>query len=218
MTQVSDAQIKPKWRRTGKVIIKHFLSMVAQLIPVAIGVYLGIVASDWNTDRKQRATQKEFLTNLYLEMLTNKQKLEKAAAYHASIVASADSVRKSLNREVLNKSFWSAGGWRLVKNWQGVQVPTLVGSVYQTGIISNTLLGLDFKTVNTIAQTYNLQQELKDHSHRLFLNKIGNINNETTADVLGNFGWLGDLVFYEKELINEYTKSMKQVKAKADTL
>jgi hypothetical protein len=75
MTDLTTQIRKAKWRRTGKVIGKQALSMLAQLIPVAVGVYLGIVASDWNTERKQKATQKEFLNNLYLEMLSNKSKI-----------------------------------------------------------------------------------------------------------------------------------------------
>jgi hypothetical protein len=218
MTEVITLPKNPRWRRAGRFAGKHFFTMLAQLIPVAVGVYLGIVASDWNTERKQKAAQKEFLNNVQLELLSNKLKLEKAVIYHASIVATADSLKKSLSQETLNKGFWSAGGWQLLDNWQGVEVPTLENSVYQTGIISNTLLGLDFKTINTIAQVYRYQDEYKPLAQKLFTDKIVNLKDESTYYVLGNFGWLQSLVVSEKELLHQYEISLMHLKAKVASM
>jgi hypothetical protein len=218
MTEVITSHKKQKWRKTGKSVGKHLLIMFGQLIPVAVGVYLGIVASDWNTERKQRAAQKEFLNNIQLELLSNKLKLEKSVLYHASIVATADSLQKVLSPEVLNQRFWSAGGWKLIENWKGVEVPTLENSVYQSGIIGNTLAGLDFKTINKIAQVYNYQDEYKPLAQKLFTDKIVNLNDESTYYVLGNFGWLHSLVISEKELLHQYEISLMHLKAKVATM
>lgn len=208
---------KVKWKKAGRFLGKHFLIMFTQLIPVAVGVYLGIIASDWNTERKQKAAQKEFLNNLYLEMLSNKIKVEKAVAYHESIKTTAHGLQNSLSQEILNKGFWSAGGFKMLTNWKGVQVPMLESSVYQTGILGNTLSGLDFKTVNTIAQIYNFQEEYKPLSQKLFADRIINVKSETTNEVPENFGWLEDQVNIERELLYQYDMSLKHLKAKAAT-
>ena len=124
-----------------------------------------------------------------------------------------------MNQEILNKGFWAAGGWELLHNWQGVQVPTLENSVYQTGIIGNTLSGLDFKTINTIAQVYSYQEGYKPLSEKLFTDKIVNLEgDETTTYVLGNFGWLKSFVEIEKELLYQYDISLKHLKGKAAAL
>ncbi|WP_378410968.1 hypothetical protein [Rhodocytophaga aerolata] len=219
MTEIVTSKPKVKWKKAGNFLAKQALIMFAQLIPVAVGVYLGIVASDWNAEQKQRAAQKEFLNNLHLELLSNKMKVEKAVAYHAAAVANAENLQKSLNQETLNKGFWAAGGWGLLQNWQGVQVPTLESSVYQTGIIGNTLSGLDFKTINTIAQVYNYQADYKPLSEKLFTDKIVNLEGDESASyVLGNFGWLKSFVEIEKELLYQYDISLKHLKGKAATL
>jgi hypothetical protein len=123
-----------------------------------------------------------------------------------------------LNKEVLTNGFWASGGWKLTPGWLGPQIPMLESSVYQTGIIVNTLSGLDFKTINTIAHVYTQQDEYKPLTEKLFADKVLVASSESTEKVLGTFSWLHDVLAVENLLIAEYEKSLKQVKTKAATL
>ncbi len=216
MSKVISRKINLQW--AGKRISEQIIWMLSQLIPVAIGVFLGIIASEWNSARKQRAAQKEFLQNLSLEIESNKKKIQQSMAYHKIIKQDADSVKKVLSKEVLSNGFWASGGWRLIPHWRGTQVPALQSSVYQTGIIGNTLSGLDFTTINSIAQTYNQQDEYKLISSKLFREKIWNLNKETTDELLGQFGWLHDVIYNEQILIQEYERSLKHIQSKTVAL
>jgi hypothetical protein len=57
---------QPKTAKPGtmekrrKKVGKLLLSMLAQLIPVAVGVYLSIKASNWNTEKSKKPYRKSF--------------------------------------------------------------------------------------------------------------------------------------------------------------
>lgn len=48
-----------KVKGRGSKVKNYFLQMLNQFIPVILGVYLSIVASNWNTERVRVADQKE---------------------------------------------------------------------------------------------------------------------------------------------------------------
>ena len=86
--------------------------MLNQFIPVILGVFLGILGSNWNTDRVQDAEQEEFVRNLYLELQSNKSKMEESLVYRKSIYSSAKKVRQELDPKILEAKFWSVGHWK----------------------------------------------------------------------------------------------------------
>ena len=49
-----------------------------QMIPVTLGVFLGIIAGDYNQSRNHIKQQKLFLENISYELKANSKKLEKA--------------------------------------------------------------------------------------------------------------------------------------------
>lgn len=63
----------------------YVLQMLNQFIPIVLGVYVGILASNWNSNRVRIAEQKEFLNNLDLEIQSNRSKLEEALSYRQTI-------------------------------------------------------------------------------------------------------------------------------------
>lgn len=83
----------------------YLLQMLNQFIPVALGVYLGIVLSNWNVESVQLAEQKEFVNNLYLEIQANKIKLEEASSYRQTIFLSAKKVRQELDQKIMQANF-----------------------------------------------------------------------------------------------------------------
>ncbi|MDQ3393395.1 MAG: hypothetical protein M3512_04700 [Bacteroidota bacterium] len=99
----------------------YLLNMLNQFIPVVLGVYLGIVASNWNTNRIQKVEQLKFINNLNLEISENKNKLEKIIDYREDIVLKAKKVRQRIDKPAMEAQFWSVGQWSLLPWWKGAQ-------------------------------------------------------------------------------------------------
>lgn len=167
----------------------YLFSQLNQFIPVVLGVYIGIVASNWNENRVKEAEQEEFVKNLALEIQANKSKLEESAGYRELIFLSREKLRKELEPKVLEAGFWSAGGWDIVPGWEGLKIPTLESSVHQSGIMTNALSGLDFKVINTIARSYNHQEEYKVYAQKLILDNLTQLESQVkTIEVLNKLG------------------------------
>lgn len=196
-------------------IKKTVLKMLGELLFVTVGIYLGIVASNWNEQRKQVQKQRDFLQTLCLEIAANNHKLNQTLAYREKILATSNQLRQQLSKNKLGANFWSSGGFQQIKGWQGVFLPPLENSVYQSGLISNTLSELDFETINAIAQVYSNQEEYKLWGRTLIIDKLISMNDEvTTQAVLSNLQFWNDVIVSEKELIKKYQIALKQLNQK----
>lgn len=188
---------KSNWKRIKELVI--------QLIPIAIGVYLGIVAGNWNERYNHRQDQKVFLKNLVLELESNKRKIENAQAYHKKLGETMDSLYQIVEEEEWAKTFMKAGGFSFFPGWTGVRIPTLERSVYETGIVRNLMDDLEFGLINKIARTYSYQQNYKEITRPL-TNRILNISHQTTlmemAMVITFFG--GDISLIEQNMVETY--------------
>ena len=192
----------------------YLLQMLNQFIPVVLGVYLGIVASNWNENRVQQAQQQEFINNLYLELEANKVKITQTLAYRQTILAEARRLSNELSRDTLDARFWSVGGWNLVPGWHGLAIPTLESSVYQTGLATNLLEGLDFNIINGIARTYNYQTDYKLSAQKRVFDELTDLGyNINTQQALNAIEPWTDVIYYEQEVIARYDEALPQLAA-----
>ena len=150
-----------------------------QMIPVTLGVFLGIIAGDYNQSRNHIKQQKLFLENISYELKANSKKLEKAYQYHASLGLNIDSLMANIDEDELSKPFLSELDFSVLPGWYGINIPTLENSVFESGIISNSLSDLDFKTINQIAMIYNSLKEYKEITKSL-ANRFINVNSQTS--------------------------------------
>ena len=156
-----------------------FKELLFQLIPVALGVYIGILAGNWNDDRKHRQNQKMFISNLAKELEDNQSSLLKAHEYHADIGIMADSIFNNSTKEALQISFFNNGGFQDLPEWSGINIPTMQDAVYTTGVNSGLLNGQDFNTASAIGRAYNMQGAFKDLTQPITVKAV-NMNDQTS--------------------------------------
>lgn len=182
----------------------YLLNLLNQFIPVVLGVYIGILAGNWNENRVKEAEQKEYVKNLKLEIQTNKLKLEEALAYQKAILQSARQVRVELPQEALESPFWTSGHWTIIPGWEGLKIPRLENAVHQSGIMANSLSGMQFRNIHTISQSFNHQEDYKMYVQRLILDNLTQLGNETkTVEVLNKLEVWQDVINIEIELIGQ---------------
>lgn len=194
--------------------IKNYLfNLFNQFIPVVLGVYIGIIASNWNENRIKKAEQNEFVKNLALEIQANKSKLEEAMVYQEAIISSAGKVKQELDQKTMEAAFWTVGQWKLISGWEGLKIPTLENSVHQAGIMTNALSGLDFKVINTIARSYNYQEEYKVFAQKLIFDRLTQMDGQVkTIEVLNKLEVWQDVINFEQELAKQYDQTLDELK------
>lgn len=184
--------------------MKQIKDLIFQLIPVAVGVYLGILGGNYNEQKRHQNAQEELLTNIALELKSNQEKLQFAYDYHVLIGEKVDSMINNSSREKLDSSFFGIGGFFAIPGWRGVALPPLERSVFESGIIGNLMSGMDFPTLNKISKTYNLQKEYKDITQTITNKIIAATINQTTESMLNDMLLLKyDIPSIEKMLIND---------------
>lgn len=205
-------KLSKKISHSAKKAKNYSFQMLNQFIPVVLGVYIGIVASNWNAERVRKEEQKVFVNNLYLELQSNKSKMEEIMLYRKEIYSTAKSVRENLDPEILTAKFWSVGHWTLIPNWEGLKTPTLESSVYQTGIMTNALYGMDFKDISSIASIYNKQDDYRIWVDKLIIDNITQLSIDIkTWEALVKIEAWHDIIAKEEELINQYEDTIENL-------
>ena len=193
---------------------KYAIEAVLQLITVAVGVFLGVVASDWREERNQRAQQEEFLANLYQEISANRKKMEGTLAYHTMIIETSDRQLKELSQDILEKGFFEAGQWNLIPGWRGIENPILESAVYESGIIRNTFSDLDFTLISRVAQVYNFQKEYRNWYQMLIYDQMTETlkkDDATTSEVLSMISDWSDITNIDRGMLDLYDSAMVNI-------
>lgn len=183
----------------------HLVSLLNQFIPVVLGVYVGILASNWNENRVQKAEQKEFIENLQQEIGENKTKLEEALVYQKKILQTARQTRQELDREVLEAAFWNADHFKLIPGWEGLNIPRLENSVYTSGIMINAMAGMEFGNISAISRTYHHQKDYELYAQRLIFDNLTQLEGEVkTEEVFNKLEVWQDVIFMGETLVEQY--------------
>lgn len=194
---------------------KSLLQMLGELVLVTVGVYVGLVASNWNEERRRAANAREFLGKVAREIKANQAKVRQSLSYRKAVLTASSTLLRSLNPQMRSANFWKSGGFTIIPGWRGAQILSLENSVYQSGIISSVLADLDFETTHTIAQVYNHQEEYKLLVRMLITDKLTAIDEAaTTSKVIGELQWWADVTKVEGDLVRKYDEALAELKGR----
>ena len=181
-----------------------------QLMLVVVGVFLGILASEWKASKDLQNDQKEILENIKLEIESNLQIVIDAKKNREDFNRSLDSLYPLLTKDVLKEPLLDKNFNERFPNWKGVGWGQLSNAMFEVAKYSNLLPGMDIKVASQLTKTYALQ-EGRNKTRDTFLKKFFDFNSQTTyqdalrvmlaiRQELGNF---------ETTLIEEYKKTLE---------
>ncbi len=161
-------------------ILEYFI----QLLIVIIGVFLGMLVTDWNSDQKMARDRAALLKSIKSEIEANKASIEGNWANRRPFFKSLDSLYNHLNKEIRRERFLDRGWGERLPNWQGFGSGKLSNSMFETAKYSNVLPGMDLKLLQQLSKTYNLQQNTVE-LRKTMMEKFFNIGTNTEyGDVL----------------------------------
>lgn len=172
-----------------------------QIIIVIFGVFLGMLLTEWNADRKEENQRNAVLNQILNEIIDHKTKLDVNIPYHEVLTATTDSILRARTISDLKTPFLENGGWQGIPGWQGIKLFQLHTSGFESAKLSNTLSGMKGERLEAIT-TYYESVELYNNYVEKVTERIFNINVSTpTIDVLILIQILkGDILGMEKSL------------------
>ncbi len=156
------------------------------LLIVAFGVFLGMVVSDWNTQRKTKGQVEKTKQYIIDELKTNIHNLEYAIKYHTQLRVEFDSIASTMNDEDRLANYYRNKKFRYNKipSWTGPGITLLDKSVYEGAKMGNFLQEFDIKTLQLIARTYRHQDGYEVLGKKM-LDKLFSIDFDTkTIEVM----------------------------------
>ncbi len=128
-------------------IIDHLI----EAILIFTSVFLAFWLNDLRESKKERNTLEVSLKHIALEMDHNHHRIESVFAYHLQLVNEIDSLAAAGNED------WQEMYGNSLNSWQGVKMPMLRSTAYQTFIISGVSGNAKFELAKSLADIYNLQ-------------------------------------------------------------
>lgn len=194
-----------------------FWEYFVQIIIVIFGVFLGMLLTEWNTDRKEENQRRAILSQIGNEIKDHNAKLEAVIPYHKSLTNSTDSILRSTALEQLKAPFLENGGWSKIPGWKGIKLFRLHTSGFESAKLSNTLSGMDGGQLDAITSYYESVEVYNQYVDQV-TERIFNISiSTTTVDVLILIQILkGDILGMEGSLQKAAIKLQTEIDTYAD--
>ncbi|MEO0583392.1 MAG: hypothetical protein AAF135_14300 [Bacteroidota bacterium] len=171
-------------------------NFLLQMIPVALGVYLGFLVSDWSENNSKRAQRDQLKASMLSEMQVNLQQLEKIVDYHRVLKDSSQYYANPSNP--IRKPYF----------FRGTRMSKLSNSAYMTGIQTGAINELPLETIQKINQVYTRQNDYNDYGTLILSGLINKKFSEKKEDMRDIAQFLAitmvDVVAMEQELILKY--------------
>lgn len=167
--------------------------LLIQMIMIAFGVYLGMLANDWSTKRKEQREVKNGLQSIANEIAFNKNFLEGRVEYYKQVVTVLDSLIEVRSAEAPIED---------IPGFRGINPILLRHSSFQLAQSTQVLSNMDYQLADKIALVYTLQDfQLMGVDKFLDGYVMGQVKN------LGDFRMMfQNFVMMGEELLRFYTQ------------
>lgn len=175
---------------------KRIGELFIEIIPVMIGVFLGVAVSNWSASRQQHAKCDAYLKSLIAELDMNASRLSNVVDYHVMLRDSCNYYDRHREKNITKSNFF-----------KGTRTMTLSNSAFQTGVQTGIINDLPLETILSLNAVYTFQDDYNEFG-KMILNSIINksFNSERGRTELTSLLALTmtDVVIQEKRLIDEF--------------
>lgn len=188
--------------------IKRIISEIfVQIIPVAIGVYLGFVVTDWADASKRKKQSKILVQNMLEEIEKNQKRLENVKDYHQMLRDSSAYYLRNLSPDVDNP----------LRFFKGIQTRILVSSAYHTGTQTGIINELPINTIQALNQVYSFQDSYNEFA-KIVLSGLLNLDSQRKKENYERFlnfvlSSMEDIASMEAELTRGYKVLKEKLEA-----
>lgn len=167
--------------------------LLIQMIMIAFGVYLGMLANDWSTKRKEQREVKNGLQSIANEITFNKNFLEGRLEYYKQVVTVLDSLVGVRGAEAPIEG---------IPGFRGINPILLRNSAFELAQSTQVLANMDYQLAESLSLLYAVQDfQLKGVDKFLDGYVMGQVKD------LGDFRMMfQNFVTMGEELLRFYTQ------------
>lgn len=173
--------------------------LIVQIISVMIGVFLGVIISNWSAANKDERKAEALVENIKSEIQNNKLKVENVIEYHKTIRDSARYYSNQEDSELYKLSFF-----------RGINTVILNNSAFDTGIQTGLLTEISVDRIQLLNDIYGKQKSYQDFSNLLLSGLISldfDQNEKAYRRILLFLSIsMTDIVIKEEQLLESYSK------------
>ena len=155
-------------------LIEYF----AELLIIMVGVFLGMLITDWNAQRKLNTNRNEVLKSISRELQSNKEQIQNMLESRSRFSKSYDSLMVQLTSDDMDEAFMAKPFNERLPNWRGIGDYSPDQSMFDAAKYSNVLIGMDISVLEHLTKIYRKQESLQP-LQVTFLDKFFQINYET---------------------------------------
>ena len=194
-----------------------FLEYFLQFVMVVIGVFLGMMASEWSKSRSLESDTLNVIKGLRNEIQTNLDYLSNRKEKDLIPFFDAlDSLSNALENQpmVLNEKFKEKSFQERIPMFPGLGRPQLDNSMFETTKYSNLLTHFDIELLEQLTKTYNLQYNI-DATQKVLVQNLLNIDSNTVYRDVVDMMWdiMQDYFGAQYNLIRQYEKTLELIDA-----
>lgn len=179
-------------------------SILSQIIPIMIGVYLGFAMNNYGENRKLKKQADTYKKMLTTEITENLEGIEHVREYHIQL---KDEFKALSQSEQIVEDFEKV-------NFKGFRPGFVSNSAYNTGIQTGIIQEFDLKIIQALNKLYTLQGKYsrfnEDMINSFLSNKFPETASEMKSLAISSTMSMNDVLIYEKELIEFYTQLLNK--------
>ena len=187
------------------------LDYLFQLVILVLGVYLGILANEWSSEKSNRQHEKDIIAGIRSELSNNLEYLEGRRERRQLFYKSLDSLSKALrgNDEVKRALFYDEPFDKRIPNWPGFGKGVMEGAMFEVAKSGDILPGLKVELLQQLTKTYSDQKANEDYGKTL-RQEFFSIDSNTRYFEVIDLMWIFLQEYFGAQymLIEEYKKSI----------
>lgn len=188
---------------------KTFFKLLVEVVLVALGVFLALLADQWREDRQHRENAREILSYFREEIAANQKALQSERAYHEKLLQDIQSFETSDASKTLPSFFTGV-------HYSGLHPITLEQTARDLALANQSFSYLKPQLAYAIARVYTRQQALQTLQNS-FLQSAFTPSSFATPDASGLVTamktYLADVNILEPDLLRMYNDLLPQIDA-----
>ncbi len=184
-----------------------------QLIMVVVGVFLGMLASDWNNDRSLNQSKLNLLNGLKTELQSNVDYLKSRKNKDIKpFFKSLDSISKIWNNDSIFLYKPYVGDLEKFSNFPKLGRAKLDDAMFEATKYSNMLSNFEVESLKQITKAYNFQYNLEEQ-HYMYAQRISFMNSKSTNKDVKDLMWeiMQNYFGGQYNLIEVYEDTIKHI-------
>ena len=165
---------------------QNFWKYFVELLVVAFGVVLGLLVTEWNSNRNTNKDIAQTMIHIVSEIEENIARLNKSIIYHDTLCYNIDNFLATIPEDEFLLPYYQTKYKHFrIKGWKGTGIASMQSIVYESAKLSGFFQEADLESIRLISKVYKVQEGYLKIGEAPIDNFMGMDSNTKLLDVVG---------------------------------